>query len=295
MPNIKTLKTFRCVANHGSFFAAASEMDVSISKISLQMQSLERFAGIILFDRTHKPPPITEAGLRYLEKVDAVLAAWQELENSSIDRVEGNLNVGTVHTVLTGLLPEALKRINTELPGFRVTVMPGYSHDLEDGLISGRIDFALMTMPEQRIAMLEYHPVLDEELVLIAHESQSGDTPEECLNRNPFLRFDPKTRIGQMIDSLVQRHGVDTEGHMEIDSLEGVVAMVSHGIGVSVVPMAAALKLPQDVRMMRFDDSPKRAICLCHPKIGRKVNLATTVLNCITQASIVQDSRARSA
>lgn len=283
MPNIKILQTFRSVANHGSFFAAASELGVSVSKISLQMQSLERFAGLILFDRSHKPPPITEAGLVYLEKVDAVLNAWQELENSSTAGIEGSLHIGAVHTALSGMLPNVLKRINAELPGFTVTVTPGFSHDLETGVVSGQIDFALITMPEQRSSMLVYQTVVFEEVVLIADESQHGTTPKECLAANPYLRFNPKTRMGKMIGEMLLQREIDAVPHMEIDSLEGVVAMVSHGLGVSVVPMSAALKLPESVRIMHFDDQPKRELCLIYPKIGRKVNLSEIVFRCFDE------------
>ena len=280
MPNIKTLKAFRSVADHGSFYAAAAENDCSISKISLQIQALERFAGIILFDRTHKPPPITEAGKLYLDKVDAVLSAWEELENSGVEVLEGDISIGTVHTALTGMLPQVLKCISTELPNFNLTVIPGYSHFLEEEIIAGRIDFALLSRPEQRSGMLQYCPVLEEELVLIAHESQKGDTPEECLRNNNYLMFDPNTRIGAMIENLLANYAIRSDQSMEIDSLEGMLAMVSHGLGVSIVPMSTTLKLPDGVRILHFDDAPSRQLCLVYPKIGRKISLADTILEC---------------
>ena len=52
MPDIKTLETFRSIADLGSFQAAARNMGLSLSAISLQMKRLEEFAQLKLFDRS---------------------------------------------------------------------------------------------------------------------------------------------------------------------------------------------------------------------------------------------------
>ncbi|MGB2167390.1 MAG: helix-turn-helix domain-containing protein, partial [Candidatus Puniceispirillales bacterium] len=51
MPDIKTLEIFRSIADLGSFQAAARNMGLSLSAISLQMKRLEEFAQLKLFDR----------------------------------------------------------------------------------------------------------------------------------------------------------------------------------------------------------------------------------------------------
>ena len=75
MADIKTLKVFRTVAACGSFHAAADELNLSVSAISMQMRDLENFAGCLLFDRSRKPPPLTEEGRMFLFKTDEVLTA----------------------------------------------------------------------------------------------------------------------------------------------------------------------------------------------------------------------------
>ncbi|MGB2436979.1 MAG: LysR family transcriptional regulator, partial [Candidatus Puniceispirillales bacterium] len=72
MPDIKTLEIFRSIADLGSFQAAARNMGLSLSAISLQMKRLEEFAQLKLFDRSKKPPRLTRDGLVYLDKIDAV-------------------------------------------------------------------------------------------------------------------------------------------------------------------------------------------------------------------------------
>jgi DNA-binding transcriptional LysR family regulator len=110
MPDIKTLEIYRDIADLGSFQAAARNMGLSLSAISLQMKRLEEFAQLNLFDRSKKPPRLTRDGLIYLDKIDAVLKQWQELEPADmLHPSQKHLTIGTVHSVLSSFLPLALK------------------------------------------------------------------------------------------------------------------------------------------------------------------------------------------
>ena len=55
MIDIRTLEMFRAAVNHGSFQAAARELGISVSTLSVQMKLLEEYSGVLLFDRKRKP------------------------------------------------------------------------------------------------------------------------------------------------------------------------------------------------------------------------------------------------
>ncbi|MCE2517305.1 MAG: LysR family transcriptional regulator [Alphaproteobacteria bacterium] len=295
MPDVKTLKTFRMVASCGSFHAAAEALGVSVSTISLQMRNLEDFAGILLFDRSKKPPPLTAPAVDYLSQVDAVLNAWSGLEKlSAPSGPKGRLRLGAVHTTLAGIMPPALKSIRDNSPGLNVTVHLGLSHELEADLLAGRLDFAVLTTPEHgggttsTNGELDYHPIAEEPLVVIKNPSQPGEDALSCLSQNPIVRFSPKARVGQQIDALIA--GIDGRSSdypdMEIDTLESVVALVENGLGVAVVPMIAGASHLDHVAVLPLPNRHRRQLALAVPRTGPQIKLARDLLNVLRGVSL---------
>ncbi|HTH98272.1 MAG TPA: LysR family transcriptional regulator [Stellaceae bacterium] len=77
------LVAFTCVAELQSFSAAAVRLGVSPSAVSQTIRGLEMRLGVPLFNRTTRSVSLTEAGLRYLERVAPAIqelsAAAEEL------------------------------------------------------------------------------------------------------------------------------------------------------------------------------------------------------------------------
>lgn len=286
MIDIRTLEIFRAAVNHGSFQAAAKELGLSVSTVSVQMRLLEDYSGLLLFDRKRKPSPLTESGRAYIARVDEVISSWHNLRAATVTGSrDGRVHLGSVHTALSGLLPLALRKIKTVLPDVTVTLTPGLSHDLEEQLADGSLDLALVSMVEPLPRMFTYIPVATEELVMIAADEQQGRTVAECLASNPYLRFNPKTRVGMLINQAFIEEGLKPPpAAMELDALDGVVSMVMNGLGVSVIPVSGAVALPEGLRVIRFDHAPKRTLSLVHPRIGRGVAMATTFAECLRQS-----------
>lgn len=290
MADIKTLKVFRTVAACGSFHAAAEEMNISVSAISMQIRDLEDYAGCLLFDRGRKPPPLTEEGRAFLKKVEDVLMAWDGLAGSKIaSQQSGRLRIGAVHTCLSSFLPSALKTLREHYPHLDVTVHLGHSDDLEADLLAGRIDFALLTMPSKQNGDLNYHHVIDEPLVLIKSAHQHGDNAFDCLANNPIVRFNPKARVGRLIDDIM----TETLGHtaqergamMEIDALESIQALVKEGLGVAIVPLVIGVDLPEGIIAIPFKEDHKRPLSFVAPRTGRRIEMTTDILELICDAA----------
>lgn len=287
MPDIKTLETFRSVVNHGSFNAAADELGISVSTVSLQMRNLESFAGMLLFDRGRKPLPLTLDGLAYLDRVDAALKAWSALKpKHAEDFEEGHLHIGTVHTALAGLMPRALKSIHARFPKLNVTITPGLSHELEAQILAGKMDCAYLSLPDQPSGELEYRPVLSEQLVVIAHVDHAQSQAIECLRRGPYIRFNPKARVGALIEQALKRQNLKLSSGMEIDTLDGVVALVENGLGVSVIPLSRPARLPASIKVLDLDADAERHLGLAFPKVGRQLHRIEEIYSCFEGACV---------
>ena len=74
LPALNALRAFEAAARHLSFTRAAEELFVTQSAVSRQVQALEEFLGVKLFERRHKALSLTEAGQAYYRPVAAALA-----------------------------------------------------------------------------------------------------------------------------------------------------------------------------------------------------------------------------
>ncbi|MGB2323677.1 MAG: LysR family transcriptional regulator [Candidatus Puniceispirillales bacterium] len=285
MPDIKTLEIFRSIADLGSFQAAARNMGLSLSAISLQMKRLEEFAQLKLFDRSKKPPRLTRDGLVYLDKIDAVLDQWQELEPANMSHQhQKQLTIGTVHSVLSSFLPLALKTFRQEMPDLDIIVRLDESFELEAELQAGTIDAAIISRPGKSMVDIIYHSLKEENLVLITGPNVVGDNVKEIFRDNPYVRFNRSARVSLKIDKWFEKMGLTVESGMEIDTLEGVIALVHAELGVSIVPMVSSRLFPSDMRIIPLKDSSKREVVLAVPRINRNNTIIHGLLECCKKA-----------
>ena len=285
MPDIKTLEIFRSIADLGSFQAAARNMGLSLSAISLQMKRLEEFAQLKLFDRSKKPPRLTRDGLVYLDKIDAVLDQWRELEPANMSHQhQKQLSIGTVHSVLSSFLPLALKTFRQTIPDLDIIVRLDESFELEAELQAGTIDAAIISRPGKSMADIIYHSLKEENLVLITGPNVVGDNVKDIFRDNPYVRFNRSARVSLKIDKWFEKMGLTVESGMEIDTLEGVIALVYAELGVSIVPMVSSRLFPSDMRIIPLKDSSKREVVLAVPRINRNNMIIHGLLECCKKA-----------
>ena len=285
MPDNKTLEIYRYIADLGSFQAAAKNMGLSLSAISLQMKRLEEFAQLKLFDRSKKPPRLTRDGLIYLDKVVAVLKEWQELEPDDMQhQTQKSLTIGTVHSVLSSFLPSALMAFRNDMPELDIIVRLDESFELEAELQSGAIDVAIISKPSKDMTDIIYHHLKEEDLVLIASSRVTGNNVINIFRDNPYVRFNRSARVSLKIDKWFEQQGLDITSGMEIDTLEGVIALVYAGLGVSIVPMASSRLFPSDIKIIPLKDASKREVVLAVPRINRNNHTIHDLLACCEKA-----------
>lgn len=86
LPPLTALRTFEAAARHMSFTKAAEELCVTQSAVSRQIQLLEEFLGLKLFDRTRRAMTLTADGESYRRAISGIF--------SQIDQATRMLNKG---------------------------------------------------------------------------------------------------------------------------------------------------------------------------------------------------------
>ena len=105
--DVNILRTFVAVVDQGTLAAAARHLGMSPSMVTSHVQVLERELGQVLFDRTKRPSPLTEAGVLAANRCRVLLTAFDDLKSgvARADGLTGRLRLGAIGSVLGGPLP----------------------------------------------------------------------------------------------------------------------------------------------------------------------------------------------
>ncbi len=235
---LRHLKTLVAIADYGGFAAAGEAIGLTQSAVSLHVKALEDRFDATLFDRSKRPPLLNARGADLVQRAREIVRLCADLEDTlaGVD-VAGVLELGAIPTVLTGTLPGALARMQAAHPRLLVRLTSGLSGELARRVYKGELDAGIVTEPVELAAGLSWHPFAAEPLVVIAPHDAHEQNDHALLESRPFIRFKRFAWAGQLIDARLRDRGIKVRTSMEVDSLEAISLMVSHGLGVSVVPL----------------------------------------------------------
>ena len=231
------LETLDAILRRGSFAAAAEEIGLTASAVSLQVKRLEEHFGQPLFVRSGRTAQPTPLARELAQTVREALTAMEGLRLKSTPAVAGRVVLGTIRTVQSSTLLPALTDLRRKYPELVVRAIQGDSAALVDQLKTGVIDAAVVIRPSTGVAgRLHWHPLAHEHFVLIAPPGSKGRSLSELLGTHDWIQFDTALMSGRMAARYLHRAAPGARGTMEIDSIDTIVALVSAGAGISVVP-----------------------------------------------------------
>ena len=231
--NISMLSTLVAILERGSFAAAAQRVGCTASAVSLQVKQLETYFGQPLFDRSARTAKPTE----FARQVGAV-----------------------AREVATRI--EALRDRH---PALAVRVSLDDSDALQADLKAGRIDIAALVRPQSGgSSRLVWQNLARQPFVILAPADAPRGSPQELLQRLPWIRYDVALTGGRIAARFVRRLCPGARCAMELRSIDAIVAMVAAGLGATVVPRPRKPLLDAyAVREVRLGkEAPARQIAL---------------------------------
>ena len=144
---IRHLETFVAIVETGSFHAAAAKMNITQSAVSMQIKNLEAHLKIELFERSVRPPRLSNSGRLALDNARQIVALYGELKRASpvSSQMTGSINIGTVPGA-SFLLPDAIKTLIKSYRQLKLRVTSNLKYELTDKIINGKLDTALLTL-----------------------------------------------------------------------------------------------------------------------------------------------------
>lgn len=259
--DLRQLEMFRAVAEEGTFTKAAKRVYVTQSAISRQVKLLEEELGSVVLHRGQKRVTLTPSGELLLKTVHRVQRELQETvsqisETRTLHR--GSLSLAGGMTVCMYILPPVLKRFRALYPKVELSVTNAASSTAIESLRRHDLDLALLTLPIVGDD-LQVRPALREEMVLVTAPghplSKMRPVPADELGKHPLILYESGSNTRRVLDEFFLEEKLAVRVAMETENVEIIKAMVSHGLGVSIIPFAAAAK---DVKAGRLSYSRLR-------------------------------------
>lgn len=242
MLTLRMMKTFRLVAQTGSFAAAAERAALTQAAVSLQMRGLEDAVGQRLFDRRGRQITLTRQGRELFPRVEQILALTADLTASPIDAMQGPVTIGAVVSVI-GALSLVVAELKTAHPGLDVRLTSARSDELTDLVEQGEVDIAAVVAraDDARADGLVWTPLYTEPMVMVVNREVWDTTPQadpqRILDEHAFLRFDRRVRTGTVVEQALRAAKLSVTEYLELNSIETIVALVRKNVGVSVLPL----------------------------------------------------------
>jgi len=247
---LRHLRYFVAVAEEENVTRAATKLRVAQPAVSRQIRDLEEELGLPLLERTAKSVRLTDAGRVFLEEARAVLQRADDAVKAVravAGGTRGELHVGYAPSLTVQILPRALRRFQTLLPGVRVSLHDLSTEEMLAGLREGRLHLALMVAPSGgqlrglRFHELERYPMCVAVAPGHRFARQRGLTLEKIVGE-PFIGY---SRAGYpeyhaALGKIFAPTGRVPEIAEEHESVTSLIAAVEAGRGVALVPDAMA-------------------------------------------------------
>ena len=277
--DLKQLEYFVRVAEMGSFTRASIALDVAQPALSRQVRLLEVELHQSLLVRNGRGATPTEAGKLLLAHGRGILHQV-ERAREELGRVRGSLAgrvaIGLPPTLARVLTVPLTRAFRQQLPDARLSISEGLSTVMQEWLLNGRLDIALL-YNAQPAAGIEILPLLTEELVLVQARPpgllEDPPPPPIALRdiaRLPLVIPSRPNAIRMHLEAEMAGIGCRPEIALEIDGVSAILDLVADGAGCAVLSRNAVAS--------SVSPSAFTVRTICEPALRTRLSLVTSSL-----------------
>ncbi|WP_460136286.1 LysR family transcriptional regulator [Pseudomonas sp. S1_E04] len=268
---LRQLRYFVKIVEHGSLGRAALELDVGVSALSQQIAKLESELSTRLLNRSSTGVTPTPAGMAFLHPAQLCL---RQADNAILaahrGRMSGYVTVGLPPTTATVLALPLIGAMRARYPDIQLHLIEMLSGHLATQLNARQIDLAVLFQLEggKRWSVT---PLLDEKLFVIC-SPHLPDAPQGShvqmadLGQLPLVMPSARHGLRSTLMAAFERSGLTPNIIMEVDGLAVLMNAVRAGHAATIQPGAAvALKGETGLSVVEIADA----------HVGRRNLLAT--------------------
>ena len=253
--NLKHAQYVLTVLRTGSMTEAAKQLYISQPSLSQTIRQAEEQLGMPIFNRDTAPLSLTYAGQMYVKAAREVMSIDTNLLNE-IEEIKkeshGHMRLGFSVQRGMQLLPLVIPEFTQKYPYVRIELHEHGSDVLEQLLIEGVCDLALITTSPKR-RELHYELLVNEEIVLMADQNTNiaqrlpdGTTIDIAEAENEaFVMLRHGHSVRSIQEHLFQLRGFTPKVLLESNSLELAKRVAANARAVMLCPYVYIAQSPE--------------------------------------------------
>lgn len=274
--DIRHLRYFLAITEHGSFLAAAKKLRVAQPALSLHLRNMEEELGVKLLHRQARGVVPTEAGERLIRRAKIILSEFSLIQSDVAGQEFpiGDARIGLPANITDLFGVQLIEASRHRYPEVRIRVVEGMTAFLLDWLAEGDLDIAIIyggSIPKG----LATHHAWTEEMRVFAPQGMGFDReanrPITFAEATALPLVIPGVKHGmrEVLDAVAVSSGIALEPAIEIDSYRQIKQLVEGHLAYGVLPSTA---IHQELSDGRFVSWP-----MIEPQIELKAYLSYTV------------------
>jgi len=253
------LKAFVHLTDSLHYGKTSKACNLSPSTLSRTIKRLETQLGKQLFERDNRSVQLTETGKHFRKYARETLARWQAFQDSLTRQsavLRGEISMYCTITASYGVLPDILVQFRKAYPRVNIKLLTGDSESAIQRVIDGDADFAVAALPDRVAEKLAFTSITTIQLQFVqpaiawpySDLLQEQTPPWEQI---PLIVAE-KGMARKRIDTWFRAKKMRPNIYAQVSGNESILAMVSMGFGIGVVPQLVLEKtmLKRDVRVL---------------------------------------------
>ena len=235
--DLRQLRYFAAIMEHGTLTQAAVHLRVAGSALSHHLGNLEAELGAQLFERRARGMEPTAAGYRLHEHARAILKAFAAAEadiRQSGGKISGTVSIGMAYSAVKAIGVDLAKRVLSDYPDVELALSESLSGATLVHLMASEVDLALVYNPPADAA-LRTRPVLEERMVLVGKREVIGDSTEpitfEELLELPMILLRQGVSARAILDDVSLLKKIESRAKLQMNSVQAIAGSLEAGLG----------------------------------------------------------------
>ncbi|MEM7184057.1 MAG: LysR family transcriptional regulator [Spirochaetota bacterium] len=238
----KQLLYFLEITRETSFTRAAQKLGLSQPALSKQIELLEREFATVFIERSSRQFRLTPAGLELQKKALDILELYQSTKENIGNRKEtATISLASGTSIAVKVLPQVLLFLKKVFPNISFKVYEGDSIFVNNALLSGKVDIAILTEKWEKPSYTKHYFMSDTILPAVSQKSKCAKLQKRdrldftSFFQEPLLFYHPGSSIRQISDEILapfrdQFHLDNT--HMQFQSIFSILQYIKLDFGV---------------------------------------------------------------
>jgi molybdate transport repressor ModE-like protein len=241
------LRLFLHVAEAASITHGARSSNMSLASASERIRDMEAAFGAPLLERRRRGVDLTPAGSVLVQHAHIVMQQLEQMSgelDSYAKGVRGHVRLLSNTVGMLEYLPAALASFLSAHPNVDVDLDERPSRDIVPAIASGHADIGIIAGAIDPGAELETFPFAENLLVLVVPRghalSRRRAVSFNLALEHDFVGLGVGSALQEYVKQQAQRAARRLKVRVRLGSFDVICQMVEHGIGIAVLPEAAA-------------------------------------------------------